>query len=302
MIRKDTLWKAIIEDLAEEFVRFFFADYLEQIDLARGFVFLDKELKQLAARSASQVRHADKLFKAWLVDGQEQWFLIHVEVQGYADRHFARRMYEYAYRIQDRHQRPVTALVIYTCTDRRFHFTTYQSSFFGTEIIYRFRTFVLINYSPEELRRAGGLFGWVMEVARRELQLRDADDLNRFQVKLGLVRYLFQQGVDRRKIRHLLDFIGTYLPFEQSQFLHKFEEEIQQITKSRKTMSIREAIINDAKEQGFEQGIEQKERTVVTRAWQKGLPAAEIAELADMPLDRVEAIIRELEQESNADH
>lgn len=82
MIRKDTLWKGIIEDLAEEFVCFFFADYIEQIDLTKGFVFLDKELKQLAARSASQERRADKLFKVWLVDGRELWFLIHVEVQG----------------------------------------------------------------------------------------------------------------------------------------------------------------------------------------------------------------------------
>lgn len=61
-------------------------------------------------------------------------------------------------------------------------------------------------------------------------------------------------------------------------------------------MGIREAIINDAIEQGFEQ----KERIVVTRAWHKGMPAVEIADLADMPLDRVEAIIRELEKESNA--
>lgn len=334
MIRKDTLWKGIIEDLAEEFVRFFFADYLDQIDLSKGFVFLDKELEQLAVRSASRLRRADKLFKAWLTDGQEQWFLIHVEVQGYRDPGFARRMFEYAYRIQDQHQKPVTALVIYTNADRKFHFSEYRSSFLGTEIIYKFRTFVLIDHQAEGLHQPGSLFGWVLEVARQELELRNDSDISRLKIKLTLVRYLFQRGVPRKKIRHLLDFIGAYLPFEKSDYLHKFEKEIQQITKSRTNMGIREAIINDAKEQGFEQGykagiekgiergiekgiergikqgieegtekgfeqgIEQKERTVVSRAWVKGISPSEIAELADMQIERVEAIIRDLEKQN----
>ncbi|MCB0634397.1 MAG: hypothetical protein KDD15_31910, partial [Lewinella sp.] len=80
MISKDTLWKGIIEDLVEEFIQFFFPDYIHQIDFSKGFVFLDKELDQLSSYSASRLRHADKLFKAWLKEGSEQWFLVHVEV------------------------------------------------------------------------------------------------------------------------------------------------------------------------------------------------------------------------------
>ena len=140
MVKKDTLWKGIIEDLADDFVHFFFSDYVDLIDFSKGFVFLDKELEQLVSQSNAQIRHVDKLFKAWLKEGEEQWFLVHVEVQGYADPVFAKRMFEYAYRIQDRYQRPLTALVIYTNTNRQYHFQEYRSSFFGTELNYRFQT------------------------------------------------------------------------------------------------------------------------------------------------------------------
>src|SRR5690606_1590656 len=119
MITQDTLWKGIIEDLAEEFVRFFFPDYVGEIDFSRSFVFLDKELEQLYPQSDAPGRRADKLFKAWLKEGTEQWFLVHVEVQGYSDPLFAGRMFEYAYRIQDRYQCLLTALAVYTGTDRR---------------------------------------------------------------------------------------------------------------------------------------------------------------------------------------
>ena len=47
MKRDDSLWKAILEDLFEEFLRFFFPNADEIFDMEKGFQFLDKELEQL---------------------------------------------------------------------------------------------------------------------------------------------------------------------------------------------------------------------------------------------------------------
>lgn len=52
---------------------------------------------------------------------------------------------------------------------------------------------------------------------------------------------------------------------------------------------------------GLEKGLENKERIFVTRAWEKGLSPEEIAELADMPLERVREIIAELEKADEED-
>lgn len=300
MIRKDTLWKGIIEDLVEEFMQFFFPDYIQLIDLSRGFHFLDKELAQLSPRAATPLRQADKLFKSWLKSGSEQWFLVHVEVQGYPDPGFAQRMFEYAYRIQDRFSRPLTALVIYTSTDRRYHFSEYFSAFFGTEIRYRFHTFILIDHTPQQLRRSGQLFALVLEIARQELDRRTTNDQELLQIKLELVRHLFQRGIPKDKVRHLLDFIGQYIRFENTQFLHKFEEQLQVITKSAQPMGIREAILQEVKEQGLEQGVAQgmEKGILVARYWKKGLKAEQIAELVDMPVEKITAMIRQLEDEA----
>jgi len=102
MVRRDTLWKALIEELVEDFLYFFFPTYMDQIDLGRGVVFLDKDLEQIMPEADTRRRHADKLFKVWLNDGEEHWFLVHVEVQGYPDTDFAFRMFQYYYRILDR--------------------------------------------------------------------------------------------------------------------------------------------------------------------------------------------------------
>jgi hypothetical protein len=43
------------------------------------------------ASSETEKRHADKLFQVWLLDEQEIWLLIHIEVQSQHDKNFAKR-------------------------------------------------------------------------------------------------------------------------------------------------------------------------------------------------------------------
>lgn len=86
-----------------------------------------------------------------------------------------------------------------------------------------------------------------------------------------------RQGIEKRKVRHLLNFSRYYTAFAETDFLHKSEEQLELITKSRQTMGIREAILHQArevdKEGGLEKGksacIHEKERIVVTRCRQK---------------------------------
>ena len=167
----------------EEFVRYFFPNHLQLIDFQKSFDFLDKELQEILPDSASKHRHADKLFRAWLIDGKEQWFLVHVEVQGYADAAFAKRMFQYAYRIKDRYELPLAAVAIYTDTNRKYHFTSYHESFFDTELIYKFKTFVLVDYLPKELHQKDNIFGLVLEAARLDIDYRKRNDNQRLNIK-----------------------------------------------------------------------------------------------------------------------
>lgn len=65
--------------------------------------------------------------------------------------------------------------------------------------------------------------------------------------------------------------------------------------KKGKEEGLREGL-EEGREKGMEAGEERKEHIFVERGWKKGMPPEEIAELADMPLERVKAIIRELER------
>ena len=81
MKRNDILWKAALEDLFDDFLRFFYPEADELFDLEKGFEYLDKELEQLFPPEADNYapRYVDKLVKVFTRGGGEEWILLHVE-------------------------------------------------------------------------------------------------------------------------------------------------------------------------------------------------------------------------------
>ena len=67
MKRNDILWKAVLEDLFDDFLRFFYPNANKLFDMERGFEYLDKELDQLFPPEGDQYapRYVDKLVKVF---------------------------------------------------------------------------------------------------------------------------------------------------------------------------------------------------------------------------------------------
>jgi hypothetical protein len=101
----DTAWKEALEALFEPFMAFFFPEAHHEIDWTRKVLMLDKELEQISPESEQGRRVVDKLVKVWRINGQDEWVLVHVEVQSQQEAEFAQRMYVYNYRLFDRYNR-----------------------------------------------------------------------------------------------------------------------------------------------------------------------------------------------------
>ena len=114
----DEAWKKIIERFFPHLLRFFIPHLYQDVDLSNGFIFLDKEMEQLSKKSKKGAKYVDKLVKVRLKDGRDQWILIHIEVQGYADREFPERMFRYFYRIFDRYGKRVVSMALMTASDK----------------------------------------------------------------------------------------------------------------------------------------------------------------------------------------
>lgn len=192
MKRDDALWKGLIEDLIDDFLKFYFPNIEEYLDLDRKISFLDKELEQLFPNNQDEFnpKFVDKLVKVFTKAGKEEWILIHIEVQGNTDKHFARRMFTYYYRILDKYEKPIVALAILTDKNKSFRLDSYQSEFMETSILYQFKTYKVLDADIQELERSENPFSTVIEVVQTALKKGIIPDEKLLDLKIDLVKKL----------------------------------------------------------------------------------------------------------------
>src|SRR5215475_12158559 len=187
----DSPWKEMLEGYFPDFMAFFFPEAYKDIDWARGYESLDKELQQIVRDAALGIRLADKLMKVWRHNGDEQIVLIHTEIQGNRDEDFPKRMYIYNYRLFDRYDRPVVSLAVLTDASPTWRPMRYEYSLWGCRVGTVFPVVKLRAYRERwaELEASDNPFATVVmahlqsHATRRRLS-------QRLESKLQLVRRL----------------------------------------------------------------------------------------------------------------
>jgi len=146
-MKQDSSWRKILDKLLPEFLEFYFPEIHQAIDFAKGFEFLDKELQKiLPQEDDTGKRVVDKLVKVFLRDGGEKWLLIHIEIQGYLDIDFPRRVYHCNYRIFDRFGEKVISVALLTDDDPEFRENIYEISQWGFWLHFEFPVVKLLDY------------------------------------------------------------------------------------------------------------------------------------------------------------
>jgi hypothetical protein len=280
MIAQDKLWKAILEDFFPEAILFYFPDYFPGIDWSKGFEVLDKEQQQIFADSEESHRRVDMLTKVWLTNGQEQWILIHIEVQGYRDEDFAHRMFVYYYRLVDRFNKPISALAILTDKDKNWRPGHFETNCMQTSLTYRYPVFKLADHEESFFAGSDNPWAWIMRTALIGMK-GNWDDQALVQVKVNLYREFRERGFSIEKTRTFLQFLKYCVSFEKREFFDKFDAQIYELDHQKnKTMGIielvKEHLIEDAKKEGIEEGIEKGIEKGVEKGIEKGLSQGEL--------------------------
>ena len=225
----DGPWKEAIEWFFEPFLEFFFPEVYANIDVERGHEFLDKELERIAPDAAMGRGTVDKLAKVWMRDGQEQWLLIHVEVQSQEQSTFAERMYTYNHRLCDKYGTMPVSLAILGDDRPNWRPSEFVAGRWGCEVRFTFPTAKLLEYAAREVELAtdSNPFAAVTLAHLKTLETR-GDPSARVQWKLALVRSLYDRGLDKRRVRLLfktIDWIMTLAPLREDVFMNEIHED-----------------------------------------------------------------------------
>lgn len=297
MQKNDVLWKGLIEDLFPAFIPFFLPAHQHLFDLEKPVEFLDKELQELFPDQAGnhKIRFVDQLVKVFSAEGEEKWLLIHIEVQGYQDDNFGERMFTYFYRILDRYRIPITAVAIFTDNSKSFLPDYYRYEFAGTEYIYRFNTYKVLQQDEKLLKQSSNPFAIAILTVLLALQKKKLDDNNLLDLKVALVRQMLAAGFSKKITGHLLNFIKRYVNFDKPEMRTKFEEQTDLLTGKRITMGLREQILQMEREEGRFEGkaegkVEEKNLFVENLLRSTDFNDEKIASLAGVSIEFVQGV------------
>ncbi|AUT00153.1 hypothetical protein CLI64_07035 [Nostoc sp. CENA543] len=284
----DSPWKEILEAYFPQAMQFFFPQTAALINWERPHQFLDKEFQQIAREAELGRRYADKLVKVWLLQGEEIWLLIHVEIQAKPEDNFAERMFCYNLRIFDKFGQPAISLAILCDTDSNWRPNQYSYNYPDCSLDFKFGTVKLLDYQNRwaELAASNNPFATVV-MAHLKTQQTTKQLGERKTWKFSLIRRLYEQGLQERDIRNLYRFIDWVMILPKD-LEAEFWQEFKQFEQER-SMSY----ITTGERIGYERGKQEGEQTLVLRQIQKRvgeLPPEVQARIQTLTLEQLEAL------------
>lgn len=262
----DRLWKEIITELFEEFLLFFAPDLYEVVDFSQPPRSREQELYKLSPSSKTKNRRADKLIGLKLKNGKEQWILVHIEVQGDREPDFQMRMFQYFYRALDKFNQKLYAIALFTDDSPTFKPNTYNYHFFGTELVYKYHIYKILEQNENELLQSSNPFALVILAGLYVIKGKRQENL-KYPYKKKLMRLLLENtSMARKRIEKLFIFIDHVielneietetLAYEITPFI---EQEGTKMSLSLEDTSFAKYYKRVGKEEGFEEGIKEGE-------------------------------------------
>lgn len=246
----DGLWKSILEDTFEDFLRFLNPVVDSVLDLEKGFEFLDTELPQtyMPEDDKYQPKMVDKLVKVCSKDGKKELVLVHIEVQGQYRNDFSKRMFGYYYRLFDKYDMPITAYAIFLEPNMIERSNCFEQDFMGTSLVYKFNTLKIADHGYDELIANENPFALAILAAKAAhlvagIKNKEERDKCLLAYKRRLFRLLMSRNMPRRKIKSLTKFLNSYVNFENEDLTIKFAQEVKLLTlKNKEDMGIIEGL------------------------------------------------------------
>ena len=292
----------MIEEVMEDLLIFVEPQIGNDLDLHRGFEFLDKELAEIYPEpdQPSKTRVVDKLVKAFLRDGTERWMLFHLEIQGGNNKEFPSRMFNYFIRVSAKYARPVAAIAVLTGKYGTKMKGVYEDQCLWMRARYEYKTLCITDYPDEVLTASNNPFAVVLLVAKETLlQVRgtkEERDSVLLDQKLRIVRLLKERMAvfGERKTRAILIFLKNYVVFKTSETNRNFMEQTDLILGKSNTMGIFEQLAEikhqEGVEEGRHEGMQVAERAIRVLLDNTEFSPEKIAEMVKVPIDLVEKV------------
>jgi hypothetical protein len=311
--RPDLLWKDLFTEFPEDAVLFFFGKELHAaIDFSIEPEFLEQEFNDVFTGNDPTKKVADKVIKYRLKDGNIRIIILHVEFQGTFETHFAERMLWYFIFIAAQYKTTdITALAIYTDATKPKVYDCFKMSNFGTELTYKFNTYIIRDQKEDALLAADSFFSLAVLAALYLIQA-GTNKKKKSELKKKVADIVIARQFDKKKFFRLLNFVRQLIklpkPLEKDFEQHISQPKIQKVMQADKEFLTNYPIFfekavaeirEEGREQGLEQGMMREREKIIMNIYRKNKHSADlIADLTGFHEQYIQSVIDKFEKKT----
>ncbi len=272
----DSPWKEIVEELFQDFMEFFFPNMAQEIDFSKGYEIKSKDLPKLLKNHEIGKRYADELIRVFLKNGKDTLLFVHIEIQGYEESDFSKRMFIYHYRIFDKYNEEVINLAILTDKNKNYRPNQYLTVRAGFELSMKYPVVKIIDYEDKIniLQQSKSPMALVVLAQLRTFELNKQTEDDRYLTKRKLTRLLYNKNFKKKDITNLFKFIDWLISLPP-EFEQKIIQEIFTFEEENKVAYV-STIERLAETRGLERGIERGLKEGIEKGIEKGLSKGEL--------------------------
>jgi predicted transposase YdaD len=288
----DSPWKDILESYFQSALELCFPQIARQINWSKGVQLLSKEFQKIVRRSELGRRSVDVLAQVWSVAGQEQWVLLHVEVQAQRDPDFPRRMFDYYSRICQRYNRPVASLAILVDSHPDWKPSSHEQSLWGCKARFEFPVFKLLELANAEAHLLENPNPFAVVVLAQIKALQTSDAVRQRKIwKVTLSKLGHERGYSRRAILDLFAFIDWVMVLPDELEL-EFDSEIAAFEQDRSMK-----YITSIERKGRAEGLAEGRAEGLAEGQAKGLAEGQAKALRQATIEILDARFGEIPYE-----
>jgi hypothetical protein len=282
-VDSDQLTKRLIELFFKDFIEFFYPDLAKIIDFNSKIYFPNKELYSGMIEGVKTI--SDVLTQVKLLDGQEQFIFVHVEIQSSKDIDIARRMYRYFSNIWMKYEKPVFAFALFIDEHRWREpiSNVFNMEFMGTKLTYEFQLQKTKDYDYHQYLEYDNPIATAllirMNYGKESRSLVKAEAMKRIQ------RYY---NLTEQQTETLLHFIDRLL------FLNEEEtREFKEIIAQDEYKGVNE-MLTTLQEERLQEERKKRDLEIAKNLLKKGYPIEDIQEVTGLSLEEIKNLESEI--------
>ena len=293
--QNDELLKGAFEENFADFLRFLYPSADHIFDFSKSIQFMDKELLAIVPDRERKKgkRVADLLAKVFLKDGTEKHILLNTEIEGGRDAEFAKRIYQYNYRIWDRYDISVATIAVYTGNRDQPKPCEYNLEVLDTSIRFQYRTYHIFDHSEDELLAMDNIFAFIVLACQKALLEGKVPDEELGEDRLSIAKTLIGHNYDKDRTTNFLVFLKNFLYINNPKINSKFDQAIIQLTGGTIDMGVIEIVKKQERQQGRleERAKAEAEKRAIALEFKKmGVSVADIAKGTGLTVEEIEKL------------